>query len=286
MSKQRSCPEDSFFEEEKKIVLAIAIVVAIVLHGAVVFGIVAFSSFAGEMSEPEFKTLAIVDFAPYDPSGGEPGGGPMEEPKSSESVPEPPAPPEPVEVPALAQDIVTSTAKEAMEEIPPPPKPEKKKPPQPKPKPKPKPMPKKSSQQKVERLATSPSSGSTGAAQGNSGANNSKGKGKGGSGSGTGQGNPDALNAYYAQIRKKLERYRKYPSVARSRKQEGIVTVSFIVDRQGNVLSSRLVKSSNYRLLNEEVMALMKRVDPFPPAPKEVLKDRFELTMPIRFELK
>jgi len=108
----------------------------------------------------------------------------------------------------------------------------------------------------------------------------------GGLGGGSGQGNPNALKAYLAQVRKRLNSSKKYPSSARSQKLEGVATVSFILAPDGRVISSRLVKSSGHAVLDEEVMALLRRVSPLPRRPKNLPQDNLSLTVPIQYSLR
>ncbi|MDL2269701.1 energy transducer TonB [Desulfosarcina sp. OttesenSCG-928-A07] len=294
MNRKKNPKNITFFDVKGEKLFGAALVVAILLHTSVIFALVVLDM----AREPEYQTLAIMDFSPYDPLGGEPGGAPPGEPINQSPSP-PPAkpesiPPEPEEVSESEQAVVTTTAKAAVDDVVIPPKKEK-------PKEKRKPKREKPRERTTEQPAENTSSpvpsqlAGTGGSQGNvqgsgtqggTGAvGTGQGKGQGGSGGGTGQGNPDALKAYHAQIRKKLERYQKYPRAARSRRQEGVVTVFFVVNRNGTVVASKLVKSSDHRLLNDEAIALLKRVNPFPPIPKEVHQDQLDITIPIRFKL-
>lgn len=87
-------------------------------------------------------------------------------------------------------------------------------------------------------------------------------------------------------IRGYLERKKRYPSNARRRHQEGIVSVSFSVDRQGNVTQMDLVKSSNHKSLDEEILALLKRASPLPAPPVDVEGDIFRFELPFAFYIK
>jgi len=235
-----------------------------------------------------FQTLAVVSFAHFDPEGGEPGGGldddvvgPAAAAPETENQPEPAEPearPEPeLEIepePELEPEpeIIESVSERADPlPVPPPPPPLT----EAKPKPKTKPAPKPAAPKKTE-------AGADGAKLPGGGA----GQGQGGIGGGTGQGNPGALDAYLAQVRRRLVNSRKYPPAARSQKLEGVATVSFILTPDGRVLSSRLVNSSGHTILDDEVMALVRRVSPFPARPKGLPQDNLSLTVPIQFSLR
>ena len=83
-----------------------------------------------------------------------------------------------------------------------------------------------------------------------------------------------------------LERNKRYPEAAQSRRQEGVAQVFFSIDRQGHVINSRLVRSSGASTLDDEALALLRRAEPFPPPPPELPGGRVDLTVPIRFNLK
>jgi protein TonB len=110
--------------------------------------------------------------------------------------------------------------------------------------------------------------------------------GRGGAGGGSGQGTRNALQAYSSLIRRRLERNKKYPPAAQARRITGLVTVSFTVSRSGAVSGTRLVGSSGQSLLDDEVMALLRRVSPLPPIPSEVTQNSVTLTVPISFSVR
>ena len=224
-----------------------SVALALGLHLAVMAWIIFFAPLKPESA---YTPLAVMEFMVYDPEGGEPGG----EELAEQAPPEPEAlEPDPEEVPPA----VESTAEEA-EPLPAPPPPEKPKPkPEAKPKPAPAPGPEKDEGQ--------------------------TGPGRGGEGGGTGQGTRDALRAYQSQIRRKLERNKKYPPAAQARNITGVANIAFTVHRNGEVSGVRLTSSSGHAILDDEVRALLQRAAPLPPIPKEIPKDSLSLTVPIRF---
>ena len=60
----------------------------------------------------------------------------------------------------------------------------------------------------------------------------------------------------------------------------------FVIDREGRLLEQRVVKSSGYRLLDEEAAAIVRRAAPMPPIPAELGHHRLVITAPISFSLK
>ncbi|MDR2422888.1 MAG: energy transducer TonB [Deltaproteobacteria bacterium] len=201
----------------------------------------------------DFTPIAVVDFANFDPEGGDPEGGEEEKP------PEPPSPPPEPEEPEELPDLVESQAEEAPEIAPPPP-PEKKKP-----------------ERKKPKVQPPPPAGPPSPVAGT---------GQGGSGGGTGRGNPDAMSAYKGQISRKLNQFKKYPTAAMTKGLKGVVRVNFRVNAQGRVSRARMVSSSGHAVLDEEAMALLKRCSPFPPIPASLGLTELELNVPINFSVR
>jgi len=98
--------------------------------------------------------------------------------------------------------------------------------------------------------------------------------------------NSNAVPTWKTQIVALLERNKRYPAVAQSRREQRIAQVFFSLDRQGRVIDSRIARSSGASALDEEALALLRRAQPFPAPPRELPGDRVDLTVPIRFNLR
>lgn len=92
-----------------------------------------------------------------------------------------------------------------------------------------------------------------------------------------------ATPTWQLQVLAALNKVRRYPSGARVRRQQGVPYVRFVMDRNGQVLSSRLERSSGFRFLDTEATSLPKRAQPLPKPPEEVKGDTIELVVPIEF---
>ncbi len=80
-------------------------------------------------------------------------------------------------------------------------------------------------------------------------------------------------------------RYKRYPHQARARRMEGVVRVWFRIDRDGNLLESRIEQSCGHRVLDEATLELLQRAAPF-PAPPEILHETdLIFTVPIAYRL-
>ena len=84
-----------------------------------------------------------------------------------------------------------------------------------------------------------------------------------------------------ATLVERLARFQRYPAQARG--VEGVVSVAFSIDRQGKLVSSRIVKSSGSALLDAEALDLIKRAVPLPPPPAEIADSQLSFVVPIRF---
>ena len=92
-----------------------------------------------------------------------------------------------------------------------------------------------------------------------------------------------ATPTWQGQVLAALNKVRRYPSDARVRRQQGVPYVRFVMDRNGQVLSSRLERSSGFRFLDTEATSLPKRAQPLPKPPEEVKGDTIELVVPVEF---
>ena len=88
-----------------------------------------------------------------------------------------------------------------------------------------------------------------------------------------------------SEIAKLLEHNKRYPSAARARGEQGVAELAFSIDRQGHVLSSRIVKSSGSATLDEETLALVQRAQPFPVPPPDLPGAEIKFTVPVRFNI-
>ena len=202
---------------------------------------------------------------------------PPPEPMQQAVVEEPIAPTPPVEKP-----VVEAPPEQKPEPVPPPPEPAKIIPDPPKPKPepvqpKPKPIraevkkkpsetppaPRTSAAPRAERQAAAASAASAGAAAAAA-----------------------ALPSYRDRLAAHLQRYKEYPSEAKSAGKQGVAMLSFTVSRSGHVLGSRLAGSSGVPALDAETMAMIRRAQPLPAFPPEMTQASLSFTVPVRFSIR
>ncbi|MDC7985430.1 TonB family protein, partial [Rhodoplanes sp. TEM] len=77
-----------------------------------------------------------------------------------------------------------------------------------------------------------------------------------------------------------LNRHKRFPPGG----GHGTAMVAFTIDRAGRVLSARLVRSAGDPALDQEAVALARRVSPVPPPPAEIAGRTISLAVPVRFD--
>lgn len=79
-----------------------------------------------------------------------------------------------------------------------------------------------------------------------------------------------------------LEKHRRYPARARAARQQGVVYVSFRMNRQGQVISSSVLRSSGHATLDQAALDTLRRAQPLPRIPDD-RPDVVELTVPVEY---
>lgn len=99
-------------------------------------------------------------------------------------------------------------------------------------------------------------------------------------------GAPQVATTWETNLVKHLQQFKRYPGDAQARGEEGVVLLSFSVDRTGHVLTHKIARSSGFPLLDAEVMSMIERAQPLPAFPASMTQETLDLTVPIRFSLR
>ncbi|KQW21344.1 energy transducer TonB [Afipia sp. Root123D2] len=95
-----------------------------------------------------------------------------------------------------------------------------------------------------------------------------------------------ALPSYRQRLAAHLQRYKQYPSSARSAHEEGTAMVTFTVTRSGSVTGVRLSRSSGHPSLDREAMDAIRRAQPLPSFPPEMTQSAMMFPVPFSFHLR
>lgn len=95
-----------------------------------------------------------------------------------------------------------------------------------------------------------------------------------------------AMPAWRDLLLHQLEAAKRYPYQARRMRQEGVSQLRFTMDRQGIVLAASIEQSSGHKLLDAEVLALIKRAQPLPKPPADIPGETLDLVIPVEFFLR
>lgn len=88
---------------------------------------------------------------------------------------------------------------------------------------------------------------------------------------------------WQSQLMSHLNRRKQYPRSSQSRREEGVVLLQFSLDGAGNVLSSKIARSSGYPELDQAVLTMISRASPVPAPPAEIAGK--PISIPIEFVL-
>ncbi len=83
-----------------------------------------------------------------------------------------------------------------------------------------------------------------------------------------------------------LNKHKRYPGEARSRRVQGVVTVTFAIDDKGRVLSKKITKGSGSPLLDAEALEMLSRANPLPAPPEMAQAGVHKLSLPIQFNIR
>jgi protein TonB len=89
-------------------------------------------------------------------------------------------------------------------------------------------------------------------------------------------------NAYDSLVVGHLQKFKRYPPAAHG--ALGTVLVRFALNRAGEVISSKVTKSSGNQVLDREALDILRRASPFPPFPAAKPGTQGDYIAPVNFE--
>jgi periplasmic protein TonB len=96
------------------------------------------------------------------------------------------------------------------------------------------------------------------------------------------------LPSFFASLTAQVQRNLRYPAAARSRSQQGTPFVHFRMNRQGQVITAQIQRSSGSTSIDQEAVAAVQRAQPLPAPPEEVTDAQLEVgfTIPLNFNIR
>jgi protein TonB len=88
---------------------------------------------------------------------------------------------------------------------------------------------------------------------------------------------------YSGRVLSHLQRRKRYPRAAASRRLNGDVGLRFTIDRSGRVTAARVTRSSGHQVFDQEVLAMVQRANPFPAIPANFDRSSMSFSVTIRF---
>ncbi len=92
-------------------------------------------------------------------------------------------------------------------------------------------------------------------------------------------------DSYLAKIRQRIARFKKYPTLAKTKSLEGSPKLNFWVLKDGEINQLKLTKASKHKILNQEAIATINRAVPFPKIPKELNTEKIEVSLVLTYKL-
>jgi len=94
-----------------------------------------------------------------------------------------------------------------------------------------------------------------------------------------------ASGDYFGMVRLRIERNKRYPSMAIQRRIQGKVIVRFVIESDGRAGQVGVVEPSPHAILNEAAVEAVRSASPFPRPPRELFTGPVTLEVAILFEL-
>ncbi|WP_341353802.1 TonB family protein [Janthinobacterium rivuli] len=92
------------------------------------------------------------------------------------------------------------------------------------------------------------------------------------------------VSSWEGKVLARMERFRRYPTASRAKREQGVVYLRCRIDRDGQVLAAAIERSSGSAALDQAALDTLQRAAPLPRIPKE-RPDPLELSIPVEFSI-
>lgn len=89
------------------------------------------------------------------------------------------------------------------------------------------------------------------------------------------------ISSWQHSLVQRLQQAKRFPKSLHG--ASGTVRVAFTIDRQGHLISHRILTTSGTQLLDEAAISLLERAQPFPVPPAGVLDQELSFVVPVRY---
>ncbi len=93
------------------------------------------------------------------------------------------------------------------------------------------------------------------------------------------------LDGYGRTLSTLIARFQRYPHVALLRGWQGTAQLQLVLSATGKVLSTVVLRSSGFEVLDNQALEMVQRAAPFPQAPQALRGREVTVTVPIVFKL-
>jgi len=94
------------------------------------------------------------------------------------------------------------------------------------------------------------------------------------------------MNDFYSKVGRQIALAKIYPGFAKKMGYQGKILVAFRINRDGEISSLSVSKSSGYKILDEAALETVKEAGPYPAIPNELNKKFLKLKIPISYALR
>lgn len=98
-------------------------------------------------------------------------------------------------------------------------------------------------------------------------------------------GQKSLATSYLGRIKSKIENQKLYPKASKVFKEQGLVKIRMILQRNGQILKIEIAESSQIQRLDEAALKSVAAASPFEPFPGDIQYRTWNLVVPIRYSL-
>ena len=91
-------------------------------------------------------------------------------------------------------------------------------------------------------------------------------------------------DGYIDAVRQEIEKNKKYPLISKSKNEEGVVFLSFRIDKNGKIDNLKVLKSSGFEKLDEAAIKAVQK-GMYKNIPNELEDEYLDIQVPIKFNL-